>query len=602
MGDIILLKLTSIPVLGTCSQWLAAKLKLPSILILLIVGIIVGPITGWLNPSKLFGNILLPLISVSVAVIMFEGGLSLKFSELKGVGNVLFRLLTIGVLTTWILTTWATHAIGGVDLQLSFLIGAILVVTGPTVIGPLLQQVRPEGDVASLLKWEGIVIDPIGAVLSLIVFQGVFEGNGHHPASFLIIAILRTLVSGSVVGLASGYVLILILYKRWLPDYLQNPASLSLVALEFVVADLFQPEAGLLAVTVTGILLANQEWVGVKHIIEFKESLRTLLIAALFIVLAGRLKLHELLTNLPYRLMLIGFLIIVVRPISVLISKVRSKLPLKERIYLSFIAPRGIVAASVSSIFALRMAAIGADKTEQIVPVTFLVIIVTVLFYGLIADPLARLLDLAHNDPQGVLFLGAHSLSRQLAKYLMKENIAVLVIDSNRSRVLETRMDGIPSLALDIFSRSSREELDLTGIGTLLAVTPNNEVNALAALQFTDVFGSDRVFQLPVEITNHKQSADLPQTLRGDYLFSSESTYNNLMNKISSGSVVKGTPLTKEFGYNEYIKQYGNSALPLLLIKEDRKIQFFSPQLTVTPRPGQTIVSLVEEKAKVLVQ
>lgn len=602
MGDLILLKLTSIPVLGTCSQWLAAKLRLPSILILLVVGIIVGPITGWLNPSKLFGNILLPLITVSVAVIMFEGGLSLKFSELKGVGNVLFRLLTIGVLITWILTTWATHVIGGIDLQLSFLIGAILVVTGPTVIGPLLQQVRPEGDVASLLKWEGIVIDPIGAVLSLIVFQGVFEGNGHHPASFMAIAILRTLLSGSVVGLTSGYLLILLLYRRWIPDFLQNPASLSLVALEFVVADMFQPEAGLLAVTVTGILLANQEWVGVKHIIEFKETLRTLLIAALFIVLAARLQLQELLTNLPYRLMLVGFLIIVVRPLSVLISTVRSKLPLKERIYLSLIAPRGIVAASVSSIFALRMAAIGADKTEQIVPVTFLVIIVTVLFYGILADPLARWLKLAHKDPQGVLFLGAHALSRQMAKYLMKEGFSVLIIDSNRSQVLGSRMDGIPSLALDVFSRTSREELNLTGIGTLLAVTPNNEVNSLAALQFTDVFGADRVFQLPVETSNHKQSADLPQTLRGDYLFSSDSTFSNLMNKISSGSTVKGTPLTKEFGYAEYIKQYGNSAVPLLLINEDKKIQFISAHSTITPHPGQTIVSLVEEKGKVLVQ
>jgi len=241
----------------------------------------VGPLTGLLNPDEIFGSALLPIVSLSVALILYEGGLSLRLGELSKVGLAVHNLLSVGMLTSWLITGWAAYFILGFDGPLAALFGAILVVTGPTVIGPLLQQIRPVGSVGSILKWEGIAIDPIGAVLAVIVFDVVMSSHIGNPWVHSGIAVVRTLIVGVGMGLLAAGLLVLLLKKYWVPDNLQNAVSLMLAVAVFAASNYLQDQSGLLGATVMGVAMANQRQVAIEHIVEFKEDLRVLFIGIL---------------------------------------------------------------------------------------------------------------------------------------------------------------------------------------------------------------------------------------------------------------------------------------------------------------------------------
>jgi NhaP-type Na+/H+ or K+/H+ antiporter len=294
MVEHILLSLASIIVLGIGAEWLAWRLRLPSILLLLIFGIVVGPVTGFLNPDALFGDLLLPVVSIAVAIILFEGGLNLRISELRQVGGVVRNLITIGVLVTWLIGAGAAHFLLGLNFALALLLGAILVVSGPTVIMPLLRHLRPSGQVGSILKWEGIVIDPIGAILAVLVFEAILAGGFREAAAVTVIGLLKTILIGGGIGMLGAMIMVLLLRRFWIPDFLHGAVSLTLVIAVFAGSNLLQTDSGLLAATVMGIYLANQRTVSVRHIVRFKENLRVLLISGLFILLAARLQVSHL--------------------------------------------------------------------------------------------------------------------------------------------------------------------------------------------------------------------------------------------------------------------------------------------------------------------
>ena len=354
MNESLMIGLAAVLVLGIGAQWVAWRIKLPAILALLLFGFLAGPVPEavygkkWLDPDDLFGKVLFPIVSLSVAVILFEGGLTLKFRELKQIGGAVRNLVSIGIVTTWLLITGAAHLLLDFDLRLSLLIGAIFTVTGPTVIGPLLRQVRPSGQLGPVLKWEGILSDPIGALLAVLVFESILPGSHSEVEQTLAGALLaggQALGSGFIVGIAGAALLVLMLNRYWIPDYLQSPVTLGLVVLAFEISNHLYPESGLVAVTLMGVLLANQRYASVGHVIEFKENLRVLLISSLFILLAARLNVADVM-----RLDWGGFgfmlaVILVVRPVSVLLATLKAGLSWKERLWLSMVAPRGIVAA-----------------------------------------------------------------------------------------------------------------------------------------------------------------------------------------------------------------------------------------------------------------
>ena len=399
----LLIGITSILIFGIGAQWVAWRLKLPAILLLLISGILAGPVFGLLNPDQLMGDLLTPFISVSVAIILFEGGLSLRFSELKDIGGVIGNLVSIGVILTWGITAVSAFYLFPFDWELAILIGAILVVTGPTVIIPLLRQVRPSGQVGSILKWEGIVIDPIGAMLAVLVFEVILSTSFSAATSVAVMSIVKTVFFGTLVGLAGAALIYFLLKRHLLPDYLQNPISLMVVVTVFTISNMLQHESGLWATTVMGIALANQKSARIHHITEFKENLRVLLLSALFILLAARVELSNLLENLNWNILaFLAILILIARPAGVYISTMFSNVNWREKLFLCWMAPRGVVAASISSIFAISLAQNGFAYADQLVPIVFLVIIGTVTIYGLPASWVARKLGVAKPVPNEI--------------------------------------------------------------------------------------------------------------------------------------------------------------------------------------------------------
>ncbi|MEO8398475.1 MAG: cation:proton antiporter [Ignavibacteriaceae bacterium] len=582
---------------GILAQWISWRFRLPSILLLLIVGFIAGPISGLIDPDEYFGKLLFPLVSISVAIILFEGGLSLKLSELKSVGKVVVKLITIGVAITWVLATLAAHYLLGMSFPLSVLLGAILVVTGPTVILPILRHVKPSYQVNSMLKWEGIINDPIGALLAILVFEVVISSGFTQASTQVITGLLKTILLSGSVGLAGGYIVLLLLKHKLIPDFLHNSISLALVISVFAISNLFQKESGLLAVTIMGIFLANQKSVNVRHIIEFKENLRVLLLSFLFIILAARLKVSDLEMLSINSIFFVAVLMLIIRPISIYASTLKSKINWKEKLYLAGMAPRGIVAAAVASLFAIELTNAGIKEAEFLVPIMFLVIVSTITIYGLGAIPLAKWLKISSPNPQGCVIIGANALGQAIGKAIKKEGLNVLMVDTNWSNISSARMDGLATYYGSVLSDNIIEEIDLYGMGKLLAITPNNEVNSLASLYFSKIFGSDNVYQLSSEADEDNQGKKVSKHLHAQILFGNDYTFFKLLNKINNGMVIKSTKITEKYNFESFIELYGrDKVIPLMIVDEDKELSIFSKNTQPKPKEGEILISLIEEK------
>lgn len=591
MSEEILVGLASVVAIGISAQWLAWRTKLPAILMLLAFGIIAGPVTGFINPDKLMGDLLQPFVSISVAIILFEGGLSLSMSEFRKIGGVVIKLITIGIVVTWTLAAVAAYYFLGLGIEIAVLFGAILIVTGPTVIIPLLRQVRPTETAGSVIKWEGIVNDPIGAMMAVLVFEIIVAGGFSHISGHAGMVILTTILYGTIFGAVGAGILYMAMKRHWLPDYLQNPVTLMLVIAMFTASNSLQHESGLLAVTVMGIMLANQKSVRVKHIIEFKENLQVLLISTLFILLASRLTMEDLsYFNIGSLLFLLA-MFFVVRPASIFISTIGSKLTVKEKLFISWMAPRGIVAAAISAIFALRLEQEGYAEAGQLVPYTFIVIIATVAIYGLSAKPVARLLGVAKAEPHGVLFLGAHEWSRMLAHTLKGLGLKVLVADSNWQNISKARKSGLHTYYGNILSEYAVDEIDLDGIGMLLALTPNDEVNSLAALRFSEEFGTSYVFQLAQSASSKRRMNDSAEFLGGRTLFSNEINYSFIQDFMEKDVKVSSTEITEEFTYKDYQNLYGDQSIPVFVYDGDTVVPF-SVDNPPSPQSGNVVIAL----------
>ncbi len=595
--DTVLLYLALVLALGSIAQWLAWRLRLPAILLLLIFGFAAGAVYD--TTSLIPETLLFPAVSLAVAVILFEGGLSLRLGELKEGGPVILRLVTVGALLTWLLAGLAAWWILGLEPMMAALVGAILTVTGPTVIGPLLQHVRPVKRVGTIAKWEGIVIDPVGATLAVLVFEAIQGATVGDTVGRL----LLTAGGGLAMGLVVAGLVIWLLKHHWIPDFLESVILLAFVVGAYATsARLMTESAGLIAVTVFGMALANQRWVTVQHLIEFKEILRVLLISTLFILLASLRELDDL-VGLGWPALAFLLALLAIRLIAVFGACVGSKLTLREQLFLAWMAPRGIVAAAIASLFALEMksehlaehlpAAITADAA-RLVPITFLVIVGTVVVYGLTAAPLARRLKLADPDPQGVLFVGAEPLARAMALMLGAEGYQVFMVDTNHRNISAARMAGLPCLCGGILSEYVHEMLDLGGIGRLLAMTSSSEVNTLATREFDHIFGRAGVYQFPPPPVASKRQEEISQHLRARPLFDPKATYLSLEERFAEGAIVKKTAITDEFTYDDFRALYGNTAMPLFLIEPSGALTVCTADKKPAPQSGQAVIALVD--------
>lgn len=440
---------------GVLCQWLAWRVKLPAILFLLFTEIVAGPITGLLDSDELFGDLLFPFISLAVAVILFEGSLTLQYHQIIGLRRVGRNLISFGMLVTWLIITTATHLALDFPWELSLLFGAITVVTGPTVIVPMLRTVRPSVSVANILRWEGIVIDPIGATLAVLVYEFIISGSDGNAVSHTLLAFGRLIGLGLFLGSLSGYLYGLLLLHHWIPEFLHNVATLALVFIVFSVSNMLQHESGLLSVTVMGIL----KDVPVDEILDFKESLSVLLITVLFIVLAARIN-FQMFVNLGWSALFIFIAIqFIARPISVLVSTLGSKLTWPERQLLAWIAPRGIVAAAISALFAIKLEQSGYKEASLLVPLTFMVIIGTVVLQSSTASFIAKRLGVAEPDPKGVLIIGANLVALAVAKSLRQAGFRSLLVVTSWKKISAAEWrDLTPILAIIPFLPCSTQQ------------------------------------------------------------------------------------------------------------------------------------------------
>lgn len=589
--------LASVLGLGVSAQWLAWRLKLPAIVLLLAFGFLLGLYAG--PPEDYLGEAgLLPVVSLAVGVILFEGGLSLHFKEIQETGRVILRLVSIGLLITWGGTTLAAHWLMDFSWPMATLLGALLTVSGPTVILPLLRQVRPTGRIGSVMKWEGIVNDPIGAVLAALIFEVVAHGVGAEGLAYESAWMLgKTAAIGLLIGGTSAWIVVRLFSRYMVPDYLQNPVVLAIVVMIFAFSNYLQEEAGLVAVTVLGLLLANQDRTTVKHVIEFKENLRVLLISILFIVLSSRISIGSAEINQVGwgGLAFVAILILIIRPTATFFATLGSELTRNERLLLAWVHPRGIVAAAIASLFAIGLTG-GPLEAEgnRLVMTTFLVIVGTVSVYGLTLGPLARRLGLSKEDPQGVLFAGASPLVRQMAQTLEQEGIKTTLVDTNPQNVAAARMNGLSVHYASIGSEFVVQGIDLSEIGRLLSMTPNDEVNSIAAMEFRELFGSVNVYQLAPSKKTSERHRRIPDHLRGRILFGDRLTYEELNKRIESGSCLKKTTLSEDFTFEDFLEKHGPATHVLFMIPEPGRLRIGTVGHPIDPKPGDKIIALVE--------
>lgn len=579
-------------------QWLAWRLKLPAILFLLLSGILAGPVLGWLDPQEMFGPLLMPLVSLAVALILFEGSLTLHLSQWGEIGTVVRRMVTLGALATWVVISVATHWLLGFDWLLAILFGTLTLVTGPTVIVPMLRVVRPKATIANILRWEGIVIDPIGALLAVVVYSFIIASAAGDGLSQSLQTFAGVILCGSAFGVAGGWLLGQVIRHQWLPEYLHNLASLAAVLGIFIASNQVMHESGLLAVTLMGMWLANMKGVDVRQILHFKENLSVLLISGLFILLAARLDLDALLGLGPAVLALLLVIQLVARPLNVVLCTWGSQLSWRERALLAWIAPRGIVAAAVSAIFAIRLDEAGHAGALLLVPLTFAVIIGTVVLQSATARPLARLLKVAEPAPSGFLIVGANPPARALAKALQQLDCRVLLTDSSWENIRAARMEGLPTYFGHPASQHADAHLDLVGLGHLLGLSPAGELNTLACMRFRHDFGHQRLFVLASGLENKRSDKHQASDEHRGHIFGSQPmTYVQLANLFNQGAELYTTHLTEAFGWADYQALHGDRATLLFARDASGWVYVVEPDTALKPGPGWTLVALVQPQA-----
>ncbi|ENB2086897.1 sodium:proton antiporter [Vibrio alginolyticus] len=586
------LVLSAVGVIGLGCQWLAWRLRLPAILFLLLAGLIVGPFMQWLNPDEILGNLLFPLVSLAVAVILFEGSLTLNFKEIRGVSGSVWSIVSIGAIISWAATSIATHYFLGFTWELAMLFGSLTVVTGPTVIVPLLRTVRPNSTLANILRWEGILIDPLGALFVVMVYEFIVSHSAINS-----VEVFGTIIAvGVMLGAASGYAVATIMRRSWLPEYLQPFAVLMVVLGVFSVSNHIESEAGLLTVTVMGMWLANAKDINIQQILHFKEHLTILLITGLFIFLAARISLDDFAALGSGALLLFVFMQLVSRPLSIFLSTFRSNLRLKDKLFLSWVAPRGIVAASISSLFAIKLTEYGIDEAILLVPMTFMVIIGTVVLQSATARPVALTLGVAEPAPRGFLLIGANRVAREIGQALARYDRRVLMTDSNWEYISQVRMLGLDYYYGNPISSHADDNLNLIGVGQVVALTPDQHFNIMACMQFVDEFGEDKVHCLQKVKTNVNGSEkhSVAQEYHGKLLMGGNVSYTQLASMLSRGAEVKHTKLSDNFTYQDYLAHHkGSSVVPLFHVEEKGKIQFCDDPEQFEPTTTSTVVSLI---------
>ena len=559
-----MVELGGIIILGILAQWVAWKFKIPAILPLILIGLLVGPFaaeflsedgTKWIEPlwngkKGLFpGESLYYFVSLAISIILFEGGLTLKRNEIKNVGPVITKLITIGSTITFFGAGIVAHFLFNLSWELSFLFSGLIIVTGPTVITPILRNIPLKKDVSAVLKWEGILIDPIGALVAVLVFEFISVGGDSGFTKTAFIEFGKIILFGTTFGFTFAHGLAFAINKKFIPHYLLNVVSLSVVLLVFIESEIFAHESGLLAVVVMGMVLGNGKLENLKELLYFKESLSVLLISILFILLAANINIEDLLLLYNWNTAILFLIVVlVIRPLAVFFSTIGSSLKFKEKLFISWVGPRGIVAAGIASLFGGKLLKQGVEGAEYITPLVFMIVLGTVLLNATTARLFARIVGVFLEKSEGILIVGASKLSRLIGHYLVTHGRHVVLIDSNQGNISKAKELGLESFTTNIYSDNLFDNIELNDVGYLMALTGSSEINQYSINKFGSQFGENGSFRL-ITLEEMKDGKTSPK----EGLFSPNDDYNSLANLVRKYPSIQEVDLRDENHYKKLI-------------------------------------------------
>ncbi|WP_282160233.1 cation:proton antiporter [Ulvibacterium marinum] len=583
-----MLELAGIIILGIIAQWVAWRLKLPAILPLILIGLLVGPIATlftedgskliepiWNGKNGLFpGEGLYYFVSLAISIILFEGGLTLKRSEIRNVGPVITKLITLGSTVTFFGAGLAAHYIFDLSWQISFLFSSLIIVTGPTVITPILRNIPLKKDLSAILKWEGILIDPIGALVAVLVFEFISVGEGQAFTKTALVEFGKILLFGFTFGFTFAHGLAFAIKKNFIPHYLLNVVSLSVVLLVFVESDIFAHESGLLAVVVMGMVMGNMDLPNLKELLYFKESLSVLLISILFILLAANINISDMELIYNWKTAALFLIIVfVIRPLGVYLSTLGSNLRLNEKMFIGWVGPRGIVAAGIASLFGSKLIFRGEPGAEYITPLVFMIVLGTVLLNATTARLFAKLAGVFLLKSEGILIIGSSKFSRLIANYLQKNNRHVVLIDNNQTNIEKAKKSGLEAMVADIFSDTLTDNIELNDVGYLMALTGNSDINKYAIEKFKKQFGENGSFRL----VNTDEMND-PESSPKEGLFSHTDDFIKLMETAREYPMIQEIDLKDQGHYEGLIEitKADKHIVPIFLKTPDGNLRIIS--------------------------
>lgn len=577
-----MLEIAGLVILGIAAQWIAWRTKVPAILPLILIGLFFGPVSSlftesgskWIEPvfdiesgSGLFpGESLFYFVSLSIGVILFEGGLTLKMKEISEVGPTIMRIISVGSLVTFIGGAICTHYLMGLSWQISLLFSGLIIVTGPTVIAPILRNLPLKKNVATVLKWEGILIDPIGALVAVLVYDFIISGDDQTFTIHVIISFLRIVIVGISLGFTAAHLLNLMIKRHLIPHYLLNVFTLALVLGVFVASDQLEHESGLLSVVIMGMVLGNLDVPELKNILDFKESLSVLLISILFILLAANFNIEDIyLLNDWKVLVLFLFIILVLRPIAVYASSNQSTLSFNEKAFISWVGPRGIVAAGVASLFGIKLTGKVAGA-EYIAPLVFMVVAGTVLINATTARLVAKWLKVTKESAEGILIVGANKAARLVGSYLKEAGKSVIIIDRSANLIDKARNEGLTAIEEDIYSETLTDNYELLEVGEVLAMTGSSDVNQFAIDLFEERVGKEKVHRLITQDELKGPREAIPTT----GLFSCVDDYLNLNEVVRDYPEIHEMVIGSKEQFEQIISNFNalEYTIPIFLKKE----------------------------------
>lgn len=594
MFDSILFHLMMVGLLGIASQWISWRFRLPAIVIMSVAGLIIGPVFGLINPQEDFDQLFKPVISIAVAIILYEGSLNLNFQEIKGLKQPIIRIITLGALIAWILGSLAARYVADLSWAAALVIGGLFVVTGPTVILPLLRQAKLKQRTAAILKWEGIIVDPLGVLLAVFAFE-IIKAFTHSEFRLTALFIFFTASLFAVLfGWALGKGVGLMIERGSVPEFLKAPFVFVTVIACFTITDELMHETGLLAVTAMGITMANMPISSIKDMRHFKENMSILLISSIFIMLTASLSLDVLAQIFNWHILLfVALMLFVVRPLSIWISTIGTDLTTKERALVGWIAPRGIVALTVSGYFADSLLRAGYEDARILTSLTLALVFATVCAHGFSISWLAKRWNLAVDSQPGILVVGSNSFTVGLAMALNEVNVPVLIVDESWRRLQKARSAGISFYHGEILSEQAEYHMDRTPYEYMIAATDDDAYNALICNTFVPEIGRNNLFQLSADTDRQLASRDYSCAIGGSILFSKEATWTSLNERLNQHYIFRKTELTARYSYEQYMEERKKEAILLLIIKSDGKILFYVKDNLLKGEEGDIIISLV---------